>query len=965
MPLNPGDTLLDGRYRILRLLGQGTAGAVYRSHDAHEGQDVVIRELPSEAAEDGVMPPTFFDAASAILHLSHRRIVRTRHVFSEGGGDYLVTDYVAGGSLDDRLREQGRLLVPEAVRIVIEVCEGLRYAHRHGVFHGDLKPSDILFDSGHLAEAAGAVKIQGLGIGPLTRGKMTHTKLPAQSLPYVAPEKFEEATDSSRMDVYALGAVLYRLVAGCNHFDVSKYQEARQADLSRRLERTPDPPSVHNLRVPAWLDGVILRALARDPEDRFPTANELRMALLEHRPDRGSGRSLTGTGVQPVPMQEDPRKPKRYWLWPIAAALLLLVVLGAAAMFQESGALKLPSLTAPEVPAGTAQRLVDDPTVEETQVFTKTAAISPASADRVVELARWGQGTTEAVAYSPDGTLLAVASALGVYVCDARTLARATFMETPQWARSIAFSPDGTLLASGLEDGTLQLWEVADGMPGTTLIGHADAVPALAFSPDGALLVSGSLDGQVRLWDAASGALVRTLEGHQGPVWRVAFSPDGATLATGSSDDTFRLWQMSDGSQRAVLEDHMGGEAALAFSPDGAILATGWENDVRLWHAAGDTLLRTLEGHSFWINDLAFSPDGATLASASADQTVRLWQVEDGREIHILEGTIDEVSSLAFSPDGLVLATSSTDEGVMLWDRTTGQLLARSEDNQTGGGLLTLSPDGSTVASGSGTAVQLRRASDGAPAGRLQGHTDWVRAVAFSPDGTLLASGADDGTVRLWSVNDGRLLDTLASHGAPVWSVAFSPDGALLASGDDNGFVYLWRVNDRQLLAELEEHTARVSALAYAPDGTTLASGDDDGLVQLWRVSDQQLQGTLQGPDDAVWSLAFSPDGALLASGPANGMARLWQVADGASLGMLNVHDDAGLSLAFSPDGALLATAGANGALHLWRVEDQAHLASLEGHRAGVDSVAFSPDGSLLFSSSYDGTVRLWGLAKE
>ena len=245
---------------------------------------MALRELPAEVAEDELMPCASLDAASATLHLSHRRIVRIRDAFSEGDSDYLVMDYVAGGSLEDRLRDQGRLLVPEAVRIGTEVCEGLRYAHRHGVYHGHLKPSDILFDSDGPTEAVGLVKIGALGIGPLTEGKMAPTELPASSLLYLAPEKLDGAPDDARVDVYALGAVLYRLVAGCNHLEERECQVARQGDLSRLFDQPPSPPSTHNPRVPAWLDGVILRSLARDPEDCFPTANELRMALLEHRP---------------------------------------------------------------------------------------------------------------------------------------------------------------------------------------------------------------------------------------------------------------------------------------------------------------------------------------------------------------------------------------------------------------------------------------------------------------------------------------------------------------------------------------------------------------------------------------------------------------------------------------------------------------------------------------------------------
>ncbi len=170
------------------------------------------------------------------------------------------------------------------------------------------------------------------------------------------------------------------------------------------------------------------------------------------------------------------------------------------------------------------------------------AVISPENAGRVIQLARWGKGRVNEVAYSPDGRLLAVASSLGIYLYDAEGLEEVRFIETAAWVNSIAFSPDGEMLASGARDGTVNLWRVADGSLLRTLAGHTDWVLSVAFSPDGKTLVSGAADGTVNLWRVADGSLLRTLEGHTGGVDSVAFSSDGETLASGSRDGTVRLW---------------------------------------------------------------------------------------------------------------------------------------------------------------------------------------------------------------------------------------------------------------------------------------------------------------------------------------------------------------------------------------------------------------------------------------
>jgi Tol biopolymer transport system component len=154
----------------------------------------------------------------------------------------------------------------------------------------------------------------------------------------------------------------------------------------------------------------------------------------------------------------------------------------------------------------------------------------------------------------------------------------------------------------------------------------------------------------------------------------------------------------------------------------------------------------------------------------------------------------------------------------------------------------------------------------------------WVSQVAFSPDGSLVASGSRDKTVRLWRVSDGSLLRTLKGHTDNVFSVAFSPDGKRLASGSRDKTVRLWQVSDGSLLRTLE-HTADVHSVAFSPDGESLASGSDDKTVRLWRVSDGSLLRTLKGHTDNVISVAFSPDGKRLASGSADSTVRLWGVA--------------------------------------------------------------------------------------
>jgi WD40 repeat protein len=299
---------------------------------------------------------------------------------------------------------------------------------------------------------------------------------------------------------------------------------------------------------------------------------------------------------------------------------------------------------------------------------TRRVPISHQNAARVAQLARWGKGTINEIALSPDGWLLAVASSLGIYLYDAETLEEVRFIQTDAWVSSVAFSPDGQTLASGSEDKTVRLWRVADGALLRTLEGHTDSVWSVAFSPDGQTLASGGGSTTVRLWRVSDGALLRTLKGHRGWVRSVALSPDGQTLASGGGSTTVRLWRVSDGALLRTLKGHRGWVRSVAFSPDGQTLASGsGDNTVRLRRVADGRLLRTLKGHADSVWSVAFSPDGQTLASGSADNTVRLWRVSDGALLRTLNGHTRPVESVAFSPDGTLLASGSSDGTLRLW----------------------------------------------------------------------------------------------------------------------------------------------------------------------------------------------------------------------------------------------------------------------------------------------------------
>jgi WD40 repeat protein len=360
---------------------------------------------------------------------------------------------------------------------------------------------------------------------------------------------------------------------------------------------------------------------------------------------------------------------------------------------------------------------------------------------------------------------------------------------------------------------------------------------------------------------------------------------------------------------------------------------------------------QTLGGHTGAVTSLAFSGDGKLMATGSADRIVRLWDAASGtvRALPRMAHT-NQVRCVAFSPLGDRLASAGDDGKVYLWDPATGRLV-RGLDHPKGVVAVAFSCDGKLLASGGFDAkVRLWDVDKDQPPRTLDGHTDVVWSVAFSPVQNVLATTGGPptgpGELKLWDVATGAAKTPFPTQPDQLNAVCFSPDGKRLASASRDQKVILWDAQTGNILRRFE-HPADVLSVAFSPDGGALVSGGSDRAVRLWDLESDFEVFTFRGHDDPVRAVAFLPDGQTIASGSVDRSVRFWRPADRPERLLLQ-HERRVGSVALSSDGSTLASGDVDGNVVVWDVATELRTCPVPNSPGAVHAVAFSPDGKWL-----------------
>lgn len=953
-----------GGYETVRELGRGGVGVVYLARQITLDRLVALKVLAAGAHAGFAAESRFLREAREAARLRHPHIVAIHEVGHHESRPFYSMDFIDGEDLA-AYAVRGRPKPRAAAEFTAKVARAVQHAHEAGVLHRDLKPSNVIVDG------AGEPHLTDFGLATAVEGSdgLTRTGEVFGSPGYCAPEQLSGAA-TTRSDIYGLGGVLYFLLTGRAPFVASHLPEL----LASIAAGDPLPPRRLDPSVPRDLDTIVLRALARDPANRYATA----AALADDLERWLSGRPIAARPLSPA---------GRVWRWArrnrrlavVSAALATTALVGAVGVTSQwrraqraaastaahlySADLKVASDALLAGDLGLARRTLDAcPRELRDLAWGLLRPMAAGDAETEIGSALW---TVTHIAISPDGTRAATASqADHVRLWDltaARPDGELPGTTTSWWT---AFSPDGKFLFTA--DKTVKQWDLARRTVVREFPGQNGAL-----SPDGLTLFTGT--GHRFVWEGEAGVVTAWRVGDGAKLFELpgaarvfALSPDGAALAISDAESQVTIFDARDGHVLFPARSTAGRLWSLEFSPDGSqLVGSGWSTEVRIWQVADPLAAPRRLVHPAGTWETAFSRDGRRLGVACSDRQIHVWDVSTGREIRALRGHDNEVWALAWQPDGRLLS-AGRDPRLLRWqpEAPSRRVRMRHDENSLSVAWL----PGARIASAHVLADGQRAMVVAAMTGEgtdqtFFGETPlavdeaakrlWVWTVADgfrSRSTTNLEAGPDvpwlgergeemgelpsvvapaglawaglrDGALVVHRLLDGRRVmrvEKVFSEPKPIG--ALSPDGRWFVAAGASTELFIHDLKNGQK-SSLPGHRYEVASLVFSPDGSSFVTGGTDGLLFLWETTAPHRRRALGQHLTSVGRLVFSTDGGTLISHEPGAGLHFWHVATGREIAFVSVPDDGTAQWhGISPEGDALALRQSSGELRVFPV---------------------------------------------
>ena len=984
-------------YHVTAVIGAGGVGTVYLAEQSKPRRSVALKVLNRGVVTRSAQRRFEYETETLaqLVHPNIARIYETGTVEADGRRlPYFAMERIEGAHTITGYASFAGLGLRERVDLFARVCDAVHFAHQRGVIHRDLKPGNILVDGN------GEPKIIDFGAARRADAETADRVATREgdiigTLRYMSPEQCagRQSAVDVRSDIYALGVVLFELLSGRLPHDLgdsSVYEAVRTI-----TDTAPARPGLVDPALRGDVELILLKALDKEPDLRYQSAVELAADLrryLNHEPVLARPPS---TFYQ---VRLFARRNRAAFAAIVAVAVVLVAATAISTRFaivawRESQDRLLAEQAAQDerdvaqweayvghVVAAGAMRQIGDYSGLRDNLSRATARhrgwewryiasrAEPASMLLDAHGGRMGRAV-----YRADGQRIATCSQDGtITVWDATTGALVRrWLAHDARALRIDWSPDGTRIVSTAFDRRIRIWDAEQGeQPIYDLEGHQSSVYDVRWSDDGRFVASGDDRGLVIVWDVATGAeRVRCdttpvpVEGEQleRRARGIDFAPDGATFAVASSGGEVTIWDAATGALRERLQ--LGERLrCVAWTPDARHVVAGSLTGVaRVVELETMQVVDTFD-HGVTLWTVAVSPDGRRLVTGGGDQRFRLWDMATGEMLRDEGGHTEIVRGAEFSPDGRMLVTAGWDGQARVWDLGV-PAVQRWEGHDEEVLAITVSADGSRLASGDDSGrVVVRDGHTHETLRSFRPESRAVRALALSPDGSLLATGGGDRAVRIWRTDsaDEKPIHELAGHDGSVYSLAFSPDGHMLVSGSRDDTVRLWNVDTGVEQAVADDHTGTIWALAWSPDGANIATASRDLTVVLRDATTLEPREIFGGHTDWLYAVAFSPNGRYLASGGRDQRIVIRDLETGEEH-VLDGHGQFVTTLAFTPDGKRLVSTSWYRNIRLWDVGSWDEVMTLRDPEGlSIRAMAISPDGTRILTGGADSRVRVW-----
>lgn len=776
-----------GQYEVIRTLEQTTFKQTYLArHVYHHTQmmvDVLLPPLLDVLKED------FQRQAAALMKLKYPYILQVQDAQVQNYHPFLVAEHKPYRTLRQVYPQGNPQPLATVARQLEQLASALQYAHGQHVLHGDIRPENILLDKnnnvllwGFLPEAIAQNR---------ERMHYQHVGVASEAIGYAAPERLQGKAQPTS-DQYSLAVLIYELLCGALPFTGTTIEIADQqihAAPSSLRARVPDiAPSVEE---------AIMRALAKAPAQRFASVQAFIEALVrgqkEQRPARPAPAQPTGViDLAMAPPRPTPPTPNK------------------ATDAQENKAAPAFPLPTPPATPPAFQNPVPPPTpvVQPPARPTPIPAVQPPT--RPTQSPAFQTPVPPAKAALPQQQPVPNVPAFGTPAPNVPAAAVFTPPPAPAKTPPVRVPQTNAPAPRREESQRVSRRAFAIGLVGVAALGGAGGWYYLSqrlVKPGQPTVGPHSPIPATPITVNHKQALIFT--GHLASVNAVAWSPDGKLIASGSDDTFIQIFDARTGQRKIIYSGHTEEVAALGWSPDGKSLASGGEDKtVQVWNASNGAKSLTFTRHTDRINGLSWSSDSRSIASASEDKSVQVWSASDGTPGFTFLGHTAGVLCVSWQPDDSSVASGS-------WDGTLR--------------------DWATVQHG-----QHFNAGDQIFSYGGHGKSE-VYAVAWDPNSAFLVSVGADGTAQISNGDNGTPRPPFftghlrTDHPNPVLSVAWSPDGTTIATGDNDGNVYVWRTAGRKSFFRYQGHKGPVNAVAWSPDGTRIASASADGTVQVWQ----------------------------------------------------------------------------------------------------------------------------------